>query len=188
MSKNKFENTEETLEDYGELITDEIVDLLESKRKNASHKLVNSIDFDVVKNKIGLQLVIDYIDYGDKRRNKKTGALEGNVIRGRRAGQKQPPVDDIIEWIKQKRLPITGKNRNARSTNKQVVNKVKGMAFAIAKSISKNGIKAFDFLKPYEDTVTSKKYKEDLTEALLADGYANLQKPISSFNKAQLTK
>ena len=104
--KNTYKNTEKVMEDYGIRITDEIVALLARNKKNASKVLTNSIDFKVIKSKIGLQLVIDYIDYGPKIRNKKTGVAEGNVIRGRRAGSKQPPIVAIEKWIGEKKIEV----------------------------------------------------------------------------------
>jgi len=176
------------MEEYGILITDEIVSLIARRKKNASHRLSNSIDFNIVKKKNDIQLVIDYIDYGPKYRNKATGVLEGNVLRGRRPGSKAPPTFMIVKWIRDKKLPISVVKGSKSAKAKSNKDKVKTLAFLIARSIARNGIPMFNFLKPYEDTVTGDKYKEDLSKALLADGYKSLQKPIAVFNRLQQKK
>jgi len=197
-TKNTYKNTYNVLEDYGLRITDEIVDLLAKNRRrrngksyptNASFKLSNSIDFDVVKSKVGYQLVLYYTDYGPKRViNQKTGEKAGNIIRGRKAGSKPPPIKDIIVWIKQKKIPINVEKGSKSGRAKKNKNKVLSLAIAISRAINQRGQDPFDFLKPYKQEVTSKQYKDDLRAALLADGYKSLQKPISSFNKKQQTK
>ena len=55
------------------------------------------------------------------------------VERGRKAGSKQPPIAPIEKWIKIK--PIVPRPRNGK------IPSTKQMAFAISKSIGKNGIK-----------------------------------------------
>lgn len=187
-TKNTYKNTEKVMEDYGIRITDEIVALLARRKKNASHRLSNSIDFDVVKDKNDIQLVIDYKDYGPKIRNKHSGALEGNVLRGRRPGSRLPPILAIEKWIKDKKISINVSKGSKSAKSTKNVNKVRSMAWAIAKSIARNGIPAFNFLKPYEETVTSKQYKKDLRAALVQDGYSSLNKPIADFNKLQAKK
>lgn len=61
----------------------------------------------------------------------------GAIEFGRRAG-KFPPVDDIAQWVR----------RKLRVMNRK---KAKSIAFAIAKSIAKNGTKASPFLAPAYD-------------------------------------
>lgn len=57
-----------------------------------------------------------------------------NVDQGRRAGAKMPPVGPILDWLRRKKIaPKNGK--------------LGQLAFAIAKSIAKKGIKARPFLK-----------------------------------------
>jgi len=196
-TKNSYKNTIAVLEDYGLKIEDEIIALIAKVRRrrngksyttNASWNLSNSIISEVVSSKIGVQLVMFYTDYGPKRTNRNTGAQEGNIIRGRKPNQKPPPTDAIIKWIGEKKIPInvTKGSKSAKSTKNK--DKVKSMAIAIARAIGKRGQDKFNFLKPYEEEVTSKQYKEDLKAALIQDGYASLQKPISSFNKKQISK
>lgn len=61
----------------------------------------------------------------------------GSIEFGRKAG-KMPPVDIIQQWVK----------RKLRIDN---IKKAKSAAFAIAKSIAKNGTRAYPFLGPAYD-------------------------------------
>lgn len=62
---------------------------------------------------------------------------EKYIESGRRAGAKPPPIDVIIKWMKRKGIAVGQENR---------------VAFAIARGISKNGIKA----RPFTDTAVEK--------------------------------
>jgi hypothetical protein len=181
-NKNTYNNTEEVMEDWGILITEEISALLAKKRKNASGKLTNSIDFDVmVDEKEGILLEIQY-------------AKEGMyVLDGRKRGNKMPPVDEIAKWIRQKKIPVrignkkTGKT-TGRTTKLTKYGQEKSLAFAIAKNIAKYGIRPFNFLLPYERAVEGGEMKKEIRLALVQDGYSSLQKPIARFNTAQQKK
>lgn len=58
------------------------------------------------------------------------------VHNGRRAGAKMPPVDDILDWARRKHIV------DATMTESEQ----RGVAFVIARSISKRGINARPFL------------------------------------------
>lgn len=60
------------------------------------------------------------------------------VDKGRKAGTKAPPVRVIIEWIKKKKIPLRGGRINA-------------VAYAIARSIGRWGIKAKPFIERSAD-------------------------------------
>jgi len=111
-----------------------------------------------------------------------------------------PPIQVIIKWLKEKKIPVTTNKgtSKARGTGKRgSTGKLKkiskrgleeGVAWAIAKSISKEGIKPFNFLKPYEEAVEAPDMMKDIRAALVKDGYKNLSKPIAEFNKKQAEK
>ena len=60
------------------------------------------------------------------------------VEKGRRPGVKAPPVRVIIEWIRKKRIPLRGGRINA-------------VAYAIARSIGRFGIRAKPFIERSAD-------------------------------------
>ena len=64
------------------------------------------------------------------------------VDKGRRAGDKMPPVQSIRNWINARQIRVTGK------TTEQ-------LAWAMAKSIAKKGIKARPFIAPSLESVTT---------------------------------
>jgi hypothetical protein len=64
-----------------------------------------------------------------------------HVDKGRKSG-KMPPIKDIMEWIREKRI----------KTAKGVSNRQ--MAFAIANSISKKGIRARPFIERFTGEMT----------------------------------
>jgi HK97 gp10 family phage protein len=68
---------------------------------------------------------------------------------GRRAG-KQPPIDNILEWIKKKGIIDTYsiKTRKQTSRGKNFYKKAAALAFLIARKIGKFGVKARPFLYP----------------------------------------
>lgn len=68
---------------------------------------------------------------------------------GRRAG-KQPPIDNILEWIKKKGIVDTYsiKTRKQTSRGKNFYKKAAALAFLIARKIGKFGVKARPFLYP----------------------------------------
>jgi len=178
-NKNTYNNTMDVFDDWGIIITEGIVKLLSKKRKNASHKLSNSVDYDVnIDEKEGIFFKVFYEEYGEY------------VLSGRKRGSKQPPIDKIVMWIRQKKIPVktsvgkpTGKVKKLSKYGKE-----KSLAFAIAKNISKFGIKPFNFLLPYEKAIEGGKMMKDIRLALVQDGYASLQKPITQFNNAQNKK
>lgn len=92
----------------------------------------------------------------------KASKYAGVIEKGRRPNSKQPPTEPIMQWIKTKRL----KPRN----NKGVILKltearIRSMAFAIAKSIGKNGIEGIHY---FEDAIrdTMDERGQELTAAL----------------------
>lgn len=67
---------------------------------------------------------------------------------GRRAG-KQPPTDNILEWIKKKGIADTTTARGGRrKRGEDFYKRAKSLAYLIARKIGKFGVKARPFLYP----------------------------------------
>lgn len=68
---------------------------------------------------------------------------------GRRAG-KQPPTDNILEWIKKKGIADTYSVRTRKQTKRgeDFYKRAKSLAYLIARKIGKFGVKARPFLYP----------------------------------------
>jgi|DEB0MinimDraft_10_1074344.scaffolds.fasta_scaffold12310_5 hypothetical protein len=105
----------------GEKITDVMVDELVSDNKIATGNLIQSIRSRVEETQEGPATVIEFAQYGVY------------VDAGRRPGDKMPPVQAIESWISQRRI------KTGTFTQTQ-------LAWAIAKSIAKKGIKASPFI------------------------------------------
>lgn len=117
----------EAMEALGKETVGQLVYELIRADKKASGDLINSVDYNVLETTNGVVLEIlanDYLTYVDK---------------GRRPNRKMPPVKKIEEWIKQRGLQ--GRDKKGRFIKR------KSFAFAIAKSIAKNGIKPTNVLK-----------------------------------------
>lgn len=122
MDKAKMDALRGAMEKYGEALVIEIVQQLKDAGKEATGKLAKSVDYELIEalDKISVGIVaLDYFEYVDS---------------GRRKGAKPPPSDAIISWMKVKGI----KGRNPK-TGKFITQK--SAAFAIARGISKNGIK-----------------------------------------------
>ena len=109
----------------GEKVTDVMIDTLISKGKLATGELVAGIQhtetFDKQSN--------DYIT------TIKIPGYGRYVNEGRRPGAKMPPMQPILEWIRVRRI------RTPQYTQPQ-------LAWAIAKSISRKGIRPTPFIEP----------------------------------------
>jgi hypothetical protein len=144
MEEIKYNHLLEALEDYADLLKDEIITILKAHKKDG--KIDKTLKFwvNVLGTKYQLNLDIeDYFKY---------------IESGRRKGAKQPPINAILKWIKQKNiLPKIDKKL-----------KPKQLAFVIARSISKNGIKALPILNKSISKI-NKSYKFLLIEALHKD-------------------
>lgn len=77
------------------------------------------------------------------------------VDKGRRPG-KMPPVDDILEWMRDNRISVSGiPNRS--------------LAFAISNSIANKGIKARPFVEEFTDQIVllmERQLSESITKSL----------------------
>lgn len=115
MDANELEKLTETLEKiYGYLRTEMINELLQQGHSNTG-KLIDSIDREIVQSTDYIQLNGTFVFYGKY------------VDTGRRAGARKVPIFVLEEWIKQKGIESD-------------IKKVKGLAFAIQKTIFDKGI------------------------------------------------
>ena len=154
---------------YSKLIIDQSVKNLEAKGKNASYKLTQSIrpEFEIKAEKFGIVytlkiLMEDYYEYADL---------------GRPAG-KQPPVNDIINWIRNKEgfklaglskigdIRERGKNKRKQYTREDII---KSTAFGIAKKIGLRGTRPSNFFTEVVDAEFYKNLNRDLSKALKKD-------------------
>lgn len=121
----------------------------------ASGKLLNSLYY-ILKfryNKPTLDFTVS---------NDEAGKYADVIEFGRRAGAKMPPVAAIEKWIRLK--PLKLRNRQGEFI-KATESNIKSAAFAIAKSIGKNGIEGINYYQEAIDD-TWDDYKEQLM-----DGY-----------------
>ena len=99
----------------GQLIINELGKELIKQNHRATGNLIGSLDYKLDPASGGLSLEITAEGYAQF------------VNRGRKAGGKKVPIVVLVEWIKQKGIETNNK-------------KVLGMAFAIQKTIEKQGI------------------------------------------------
>ena len=99
----------------GQFIIDELGKELIKQNHRATGKLISSLDYRIVKSVEGTDLIVEMNDYGEW------------VNKGRRKGAKPVPIPALVEWIRQKGIATNNK-------------KILGIAFAIQKTIQKEGI------------------------------------------------
>ena len=99
----------------GQFIINELATELIKQDHKATGKLISSLDYNVEDNLLSTDLVITMLNYGEY------------VNTGRKRGAAKVPIKALVEWIKQKGIETNNK-------------KVLGMAFAIQKTIEKQGI------------------------------------------------
>ena len=135
---------EEALLRVGNEIKKTMQDELRSNGSYVTGDLGNSITYEVRQQKYEYQLVRTMLKYGDY--------VDQGIGRG---PGKQPPVREIIEWIRLKRIPVP--------TNLTV----ESFAFAIAKNIGKRGTnpRPRPFIVPSINKVLQTVGKEIMTEA-----------------------
>lgn len=99
----------------GQFIINELATELIKQDHKATGKLISSLDYNIEDSLLSTDLVITMQDYGEY------------VNTGRKRGAAKVPIKALVEWIKQKGIETNNK-------------KVLGMAFAIQKTIEKQGI------------------------------------------------
>lgn len=155
----KYTNTIKVLNEYLDVFINNYKGKLASQGWQ-SGKLYNSVRKVSVRNSGGdFSLTLSLEDYWKYIEN------------GRRAGAKMPPITAIKNWIERKNIqpkPMTLKN------GKTVVPNINSLSFLIARSISKNGIKAKPFFKQSIDETYDlfiEKIKEALVQDLIDNGF-----------------
>ena len=108
------------------------------------------------------------------------------VDQGRKPG-KMPPIAPIAKWIAQKGLPIRAqvkasplKRKSKLSLSERVRSRQRSVAFLIARSIGKKGIKPTHF---YSDVINDKfieDMKTDISKALKKDFTVQIIKSINN--------
>ena len=99
----------------GQFIINELGKELIKQNHRATGKLIGSLDYRVIQSLQSTDLLIEMNNYGEY------------VNKGRQRGAKPVPIPALVEWIKQKGIETNNK-------------KVLGIAFAIQKTIEKQGI------------------------------------------------
>ena len=189
-----MQEVQRVIDKYGEKLVERIVKKLQAGNKVATGNLINSITY-------------KYSYTNGQYKIQITGApYLINVDRGRRAGAKPPPVKPLLAWIKIRRIPINMelamrglnyainlgfKNKKGYflppSAVQKFIDKKKikpdkekarlGMAFAIAKNISKRSIKPFPILNEASKILATKQFQTELKQAIVKDLKVKIKLP-----------
>lgn len=114
-------NVEKALNKIGEESIHYVRQLLTEHNKIATGDLINSLDYETVKNINGLFLLITAKSYFQF------------VDRGRKVGLKPPPIKAILPWVKVKHVQFRNKDTGRFMSYKQT-------AFMVQRGIANNGI------------------------------------------------
>lgn len=170
---------------YGPQFVTKIRQALQSKDKNATGALSQSIGFEVLTNSSDVTLhilALDYLKY---------------VQLGRGPGG-QPPVSSILEWVQARGITAPATVRRVQHTGKfarasfkfkstaegpSVLQQQTSLAWAIAKTIAKVGVKPTDILSN-----TNSVYGDMVIEATTAAAIAGNELVGSSFARRLFEK
>ena len=154
---------EDILNEYALAVVERAQSNLRIKRR-VRGKTVNRVASGRLLNSLYYNLKIRYnkptIDFTVS--NDEAGKYADVIEFGRRPGARMPPVKPIEDWIRIKRLKL--RNRQGEFI-KSTESNIKSAAFAIAKSIGKNGIEGINYYSEAIDD-TWDEYKDKLM-----DGY-----------------
>lgn len=142
--------TMEVLEQYAQAWANAYKAELIAEGKRATGDLISSIKGEVVVEGAAISAVLNLEDYWKY------------VEYGRRAGAKMPPVSAILKWVQAK--PVIPQP----NTLTGIVPTQEQLAWAIAKSIQRNGIEPTHALRDSND-ITYNAFEQRLKEALAAD-------------------
>ena len=151
----KFSRTEALLNSFAQTIVNRYRDKIS---EYASGKLYKTIDYSITSQNDSYLVTINLEEYWKF------------IEKGRRPGAKMPPVSAIENWIKVRKIiprPVTLKS------GKQRVPTVQQLAYVIARSIAKQGIKPRPFMSESIDQ-TIEDFKSKLTAAVREDVLDNL--------------
>jgi len=125
-----------------------------NRRAVASGNLKNSLTFSLRRSGEG---------YTIQFKARGTASRYAEVIEdGRKAGAKAPPIEPILAWIKIK--GIKARDEKGKIL-KQTESRKRGLAFAIARGIGKNGIEPVKYFEnAYKDAIEER--EQDILQAL----------------------
>lgn len=145
----------EKLNEIGAEVRDKYKSKLKANGVYATGKLFNSVDFKLTVKEEGMELYFTALDYWI------------NIEEGRKPDSKMPPVDVIKKWMITRGIPDKP-----------------GIAFVIARSIGKKGIKPNPFLR--ETKVEIQELVPSIKIALEKDLDSYMDKNIKGRIKEQL--
>ena len=151
----KFSRTEALLNSFAQTIVNRYKDKIS---EYASGKLYKTIDYSITAKSDSYLVTINLEEYWKF------------IEKGRRAGAKMPPVSAIENWIKVRKIiprPV------ALKSGKQRVPTIPQLAFIIARSIAKRGIKSRPFMSESINQ-TLDDFKSKLSAAVREDVLENL--------------
>jgi len=155
---------EEILNEYALAVVERAQSNLRIKRR-VRGKMVNRVASGNLLRSLYYKINIRYnkptIDFTVS--NDEAGKYADVIEFGRRAGAKMPPVKPIEDWIRLK--PLKLRNRQGEFI-KSTESAIKSAAFAIAKSIGKNGIEGINYYSEAIDD-TWDEYKDKLMEGYI---------------------
>lgn len=152
----KFSRTESLLNSFAQTIVNRYRDKIS---EYASGKLYKTIDYTITSQNDSYLVTINLEEYWKY------------IEKGRRAGAKMPPISAIENWIKIRKIlprPVTLKS------GRQRVPTVQQLAYVIARSIAKQGIKPRPFMSESINQ-TIEDFKSKLSAAVREDVLDNLE-------------
>lgn len=174
----KYENTIKVLNDYGENTQIEMKNVLIQNKKRASGNLINSIEYELFKQKGIYQIVINFPRYGQFVAGRNRDLEPGHPPKWDKSG---PPIKEIKKWLFAKNIPFKKElYRGKKRPNRQ--KQVDIMAYLIIRKIkqrkrlSPDFNNPTDFLKPFDRMIASSRYKTDIKQALIMDALNYLKK------------
>lgn len=154
---------EALLEDFAQLLIDEMQKTLDEKDRNASGLLRQSITLTLDDNKVSISME-DYWKYIDKGVQGNGKGKSGKRLKGvgspYKYTDKMPPISALKTYIMNKGISIEGYSDKKRSLRaeirKEKNNPLDNAAFLMARSIQQYGIEASGF---YTDVANNKSFK-----------------------------
>lgn len=121
-------NLKPYMDAYGKALVAEIKKNIKEKNKIASRNLYQSLRYQVIESDDKYEIQIVSLSY------------LGNVDSGRKPG-KMPPVDSIEKWLKDKKIKQKQNTSQIKGLKSRGLKTQRQLAWAIAISIGKKGIK-----------------------------------------------
>lgn len=147
----EFPNLYKIMNQIGQELVAELKKELQDKGKDASGKLINSLNYDLIQTDTGYDIKIisePYLKFVDQ---------------GRRPGAKMPPSSKLVPWIESKGIKFAGGTTTAQA------------AYVIARSIGDKGIKPANVVESSMQKVYNNR-KDDISKAVAKDYQEFIQK------------